>query len=281
MGALVAVLQSDPNLFRCQLHRLCSQVSLATEKRAPDAYGYGTFSDSVVLLGKRPNGAATPLSLEDLIESARSEALVAHARCATVGNLKDENTHPFRFRRWLFAHDGTVEGFPSVKPRLLAALPDFLRRNIEGETDSEHAFMHFLKLLRDEGRMDDIELDAGTAGRALARTVRQIDAWCREIGEQRPSTLNFVATNGRVLVATRRGRPLHYALLEGIMPCTLEGIDSSTPESDPRVRPHRQVKAVCFATHLREANGFIEIPDGSLVSVTHSLQVSVSTLSSS
>ncbi len=276
MGALAAILQTDPNLLRCQLRRLDANVALQEDDRLPDAYGFGHYSGGSVLLGKRPSGVTAPLSLADLVDKVDSEALLVQARRAVFGQAKDENTQPFRFRRWLFAHDGTIEAFERVKPKLLAALPDFLRRNVMGETDSEHAFMWFLKLLRDEGRLDDLELDAPTAGRALARTVKQIEAWSREAGEQRQSRLCFVATNGRIMVATRRGGPLHYALLEGIVPCALDEIDLSTPESDPRVRPHRLVKAVAFASRLRQASGFIEVPEGSVVSVSRQLQVTVS-----
>ena len=276
MGALAAILQSDANLLRCQVARLGAYVSLQDGDTPPDAYGFGHYQAGNVLLGKRPTGAAAPLALPDLVGRIDSEALIVHARRATVGKAKDENTHPFRFRRWLFAHDGTIEGFDGVRPKLVAALPDFLRRNIMGDTDSEHAFMWFLKLLRDEGRLDDLELEAATAGRALARAVKQIEALSREVGEQRQSRLCFVATNGRIMVATRRGGPLHYALLEGIVPCALDEIDLATPESDPRVRPHRIVKAVAFASRLSQPNGFIEVPEGSVVSVSRTLQVTVS-----
>jgi predicted glutamine amidotransferase len=276
MGALVAILQSDPNLLRCQLKRLEAHASLQDGDRLPDAYGFGHYAGGgSVLLGKRPTGAPTALSLPELVGKVDSEALLVHARRATVGKAKDENTQPFRFRRWLFAHDGTIEGFDRVRPKLLAALPDFLRRNLMGDTDSEHAFLWFLKALKDDGRIDDLDLDPQAAGRALARTVRQIEAWCREVGEQKPSRLTFVATNGRIMAATRRGGPLHYALLEGIVPCALDGIDLGTPENDPRVRPHRLVKAVAFATRLGHPNGFIEVPEGSTVSVSRNLQVSI------
>jgi glutamine amidotransferase len=278
MGALAAILQSDANLLRCQVARLGPYVSLQDGDKPPDAYGFGHYQAGNVLLGKRPSGATAPLSLPDLVGRIDSEALIVHARRATVGKAKDENTHPFRFRRWLFAHDGTVEGFDRVRPKLLDALPDFLRRNIIGDTDSEHAFMWFLKVLKDDGLVDDLDADARGIGRALARTVRQLEEWGREVGEQRPSRLNFVVTNGRALAATRRGGPLFYSLLEGIVPCPLDGITLDTPESDPRLRPHRRVKAVCFASRLLAPNGFIEVPDGSMVSVSRSLQVTVSTL---
>ena len=37
--------------------------------------------------------------------------MIGHVRAATVGNLRTENTHPFRYRQWLFAHTGTVDGY--------------------------------------------------------------------------------------------------------------------------------------------------------------------------
>jgi glutamine amidotransferase len=278
MGALVAIHQSDPNLLRCQVARLDAHVALAEPDRLPDAYGFGHYGGGSVLLGKRPTGASRALGLAELVGQLEAESLLVHARYATIGKAKDENTQPFRFRRWLFAHSGTVEAFDRVRPRLVAALPDFLRRNIMGETDSEHVFTWFLKLLKDGGRIDDLDLDAGTAARALAGTIRQVDTWAREAGAQRPSRLDLVATNGRIMVAARRGGPLHYALLEGIVPCPLHGIDKATPESDPQLRPHRKVKAVAFASRLRSPNGFIEVPDGSVVAVSRTLQLSVSAI---
>src|SRR3990172_7213536 len=129
------------------------------------------------------------------------------------------------------------------------------------------------------GRLrDDHDTEARAVGRALAQAIRDLETWSREAGASKPSTLNFVATNGRVLAATRRGRPLHYGLFEGIMPCKREGIGPQTPESDPRVRAHRQVKAVCFATNLKTPNGFLEVPEASVVAVSRTLQVGVSSL---
>jgi glutamine amidotransferase len=276
MGALAAIIQSDPNLLPCQVARLDAHVALQDGDRLPDAYGFGHYGGGSVLLGKRPTGAARPLGLAELAGGLESEALLVHARYATVGKPKDENTHPFRFRRWLFAHDGTVEAFDRVRPVLLEGLPDFLRRNLQGDTDSEHLFLWFLKQLRDEGRMDELDLDATIAARALAETVRQVEGFCRRAGAQRPSRLGLVATNGRVMVATRRGGPLHYALLEGIVPCPLHGLDARTPESNPQLRPHRLVKAVAFASRLRSPNGFIEVPEGSVAAVSRTLQVAVS-----
>jgi glutamine amidotransferase len=283
MGALIAVLQTDASLMRCQTARLAAHVSLSPgpgregDADAPaDAYGFGYYEGGSVLLGHRPAGSGAPLTLPELVGDVDSEALLAHARHATVGKGRAENTHPFRHQSWLFAHDGTVSGWPEVKPRLVASLPDFLRRAIGGDTDSEHAFMVFLDQLRKEGRLDDPDLEPAAAARALGRTVRAIEAFAREAGEQKPSRLVLAATNGRLLVAARRGGPLHYALFEGLLPCPLHGLGPNASESDPAFRPHRQVKAVCFANRLTSPNGFIEVPEGSVAAVGRSLSVSVS-----
>lgn len=278
MGALVAILQNDANLMRCQLARLATHVSLLSPDRPPDAYGFGYFTTGDVLLGKRPTGAPAPLTVAQLVGAVDTEALVAHARYATIGNHKDENTQPYRFRRWLFAHDGTIEGFAQVRPRLLESLPEFLRRNVAGDTDTEHAFMVFLQNLRADGRLDDLDLEAEAAGAALSRTVRQIDGWCREAGAQRPSALNLVATNGRVLVATRRGRPLSYALLEGVLPCEVHGLQAGSHDADGKLRNHRMVKAVCFASRVLVPSAFLEVPDGSVAAVSRDLRVTLSPL---
>ncbi len=278
MGALVAILQNDPNLLPCQVLRLSERVAMAEPSRLPDAYGYGYFRGNDVLLGKRPSGAASALSLAGLAGGVESEALLVQGRYATVGGTQDENTPPYRFRRWLFAHDGTVEGFAALKPQLLASLPEFLRRNIHGDTDSEHAFMVFLRRLREVGALDDLEAEAQAVARALAHTVRDLVGWARESGANGASGLNLVATNGRVLAAVRSGGPLHYALLEGILPCARDGLAAHAPDSDPRLRPHRQVKAVCLATRLLDPAGFVEVPDGSTLAVSRSLQVTVTGL---
>ena len=276
MGALIAILQNDPNLLECQVARLRGHVSLVEGEKRPDDYGWGYHRAGNVLLGRLPAGAPAPLELPDLVGPVTGEALLVRARTTSGFPHKDENTQPFRFRRWLFVHVGGVEAWTDVKPRLVAALPDFLRRAVAGQTDSEHLFMLFLKELREAGALDDLDAPAEVAGRALAGAVRKIDAWCREAGCQRPSVLNLAATNGRMLAGVRRGKPLHYALLEGIIPCPRHQIDASTKDSDPRVRPHRQAKAVVFSSFLADPAGFLEVPESAVVTVDRALRVRVS-----
>jgi hypothetical protein len=105
--------------------------------------------------------------------------------------------------------------------------------------------------------------------------MRRLDELSRAAGAQRPSTLNLVATNGRLLAAIRRGRPLHYALLEGILPCEVHNLGPGVKDTDPQLAAHARVKAVCVATHLVLPNGFVEVAEGNVLAVSRSLQVSV------
>jgi len=275
MGALIAVLQNDPNLLECLLGRLRHQVALGEGGLPPEDYGWGYYRAGNLLLGRRPTGVPVPVELPDLLGAVAGEALIVRAQTASEFPSKDENTQPFRFRRWLFANVGGVAGWPEVKPRLTALLPDFLRRPIAGDTDAEHVFMLFLHLLREAGALDNLDAPSDVVGQALARTVTRVDALCREAGCQQPSVLDLAVTDGRMVAATRRGRPLHYALIEGIVPCARHGIDSSTRDSNPLLRPHRQAKAVVFSTLLSDPTGFLEVPEASVVTVDRSLRVRV------
>ena len=105
-----------------------------------------------------------------------------HARFSPGLATKDENTQPFRYHRWLFAHDGTIGG---VRGRQAEARrrrsPTSSADSIAGDTDSEHAFMVFAKHLKDEGRLDDLDLDAADR-RTRAREDR---ASARGVGARR------------------------------------------------------------------------------------------------
>ena len=41
--------------------------------------------------------------------------VIGHARTGTYGKPKNENTHPFRFRSWMFAHHGSIPAFERHK----------------------------------------------------------------------------------------------------------------------------------------------------------------------
>jgi glutamine amidotransferase len=91
-----------------------------------------------------------------------------------------------------------------------------------------------------------------------------------------PSTgaLNFIASNGSMLLATRRGpEPLFYTLLEGSPLCVRCGIQASTVETLPLVRAHQRRRTVALASHPIHAAKWIEIPDGTAIAIGRDLKL--------
>ncbi|MGF1467029.1 MAG: class II glutamine amidotransferase [Sandaracinaceae bacterium] len=182
---------------------------------SPDAWGIGFYQGGEVLFKKRPTTSDGPIDWKAVARGVGSDCVVVHLREATVGDFHADNTHPFRMGQWLFAHNGTVEGFAAIRSRLVESLPDFLRRNIRGSTDSEHVFHVLLSFLHDEGILDHADADPKTVFGAIRSTVALLDRHAAEVAAPLP-TLNMVLTNGRYLYALRRDLPIYYVQRTGL-----------------------------------------------------------------
>ena len=113
---------------------------------------------------------------EHFIKSAArlyARTVIAHVRRATVGPPGIENTHPFVHGRWLFAHNGTVPNFESIRMRLVEAMDPLHRNEIGGSTDSEHVFRYLLSILGREPERPLVE--------TVRRGLNQVIAWCRDV----------------------------------------------------------------------------------------------------
>jgi len=220
-----------------------------------------------VLLRRFPLDAA-PAGTAALHSGPGSEALLYVSAPVDPSRPVEEVAQPFRFRQWLFAQAGGMPEFGRLRPRLLSALPEFLRRQLKGDTEGEISFALFLRFLRESGRTDDVALDAALAAQLLSRTVRMLQQTAAEGGVGKPSGFNLLATNGRVLVAARPGEaPLSYTLLEGSPECARCKLDPSVPESEQAMRAHRRRRTVVLASHPLDASAWIEVPPGTAVAV--------------
>ncbi len=81
-------------------------------------WGVGFYQGGEVLMRRRPIDDRPTLDMAKAAGDVRADLLVGHARNATVGTLRTENTHPFRYRQWLFAQSGTLPAFHLVPGRL-------------------------------------------------------------------------------------------------------------------------------------------------------------------
>ncbi|MBI5545246.1 MAG: class II glutamine amidotransferase [Deltaproteobacteria bacterium] len=276
MSYTLALLTSDPNLLRCQVDLVKGRLSPFAE--TPRAVGLGYVEADAILLRKKP-GSVTPLDLGRLVSDVSSEVLFFHAGlpAGSSGAFLDEDVMPLRFRRWLFMHQGPLANPVATRQSLFETMPAFLARQAKGSAASELCFLTFVQLMRDGGLSEEFELSPQLVGARLAETARRVEAVERERGKV--GSLGFFVTNGRVMAATRLGSgSLCYALLEGIARCERCRITESTPDTSPLVRAHRRVRGVVLASEPQVPPGFIEVPEASVVTVGHNLEIQVAPL---
>ena len=185
---------------------LIRQSFKAKERSEPlngDGYGVGWYAPQVsstpcVFASVTP--AWSNQNLRRLSEHVKSSCFFAHVRAASPGMpVSDANCHPFQYGRFLWMHNGVMTDFCRIKRRLRASLPDHLYHSIEGTTDSEHAFAVFLHLLGETDRISS----AREIGRALVKTIAQLERWSAEAGSSEPSYYNFAVTDGASVAAVR------------------------------------------------------------------------------
>jgi glutamine amidotransferase len=139
-------------------------------------------------------------SFADLARVTRTRALLAMVRNATPGTSHGPAAvGPFRHERWLFAHNGVLDGWPASTAGIAATLPTVALLELEARVDSALSWALVLHRLR-----------AGLApAAALADTIGALHA------AGVTGNFNFLLTDGRVIAATAAGHTLYYRQADG------------------------------------------------------------------
>ncbi len=134
-------------------------------------------------------------SFADLARVTRTGALLATVRNATPGTSQGPAAvGPFRHGRWLFSHNGVLEGWPESAAGVAATLPVTALLELEARVDSALSWALVLHRLR-----------AGLSpAAALADTIVAL----RTAGVS--GRFNFLLTDGRAIAATAAGHSLYY-----------------------------------------------------------------------
>lgn len=147
-------------------------------------------------------------NLRNICDHTASPVFFAHVRAASNGldseeqanaRISTENCHPFKFKRYTFAHNGGITQFHRIKRTLINLLPDDVYENIKGSTDSEHIFALFLSLLDNT----DAQLALEDFVETVNQTIGKVIELCDEAGIREASSLNLVISDGINTVATR------------------------------------------------------------------------------
>ena len=127
---------------------------LGVETTNGDGFGvgwYGTAGQSEPTLFRGTGPAWGDANLRELARSVSSPMFLAHIRASTGTPVQQTNCHPFRYRRWLWVHNGAIREFPRLKRDLVLAIDPELYPSVAGSTDSEVMFYLALTLgMRDD-----------------------------------------------------------------------------------------------------------------------------------
>jgi predicted glutamine amidotransferase len=180
----------------------------------PHGWGIGYFVGRDAYILKSDDAAHTSERFRLASSRLRSQTFVVHVRRATVGVTDYLNSHPFRFGRWVFAHNGTVFDFDKLRGWMLSWIPERRRALILGNTDSEHTFHYLISALERAGfdahGHEPLERMA-EAAEVLHTAVDAIFEKAREVGAEDHPILNFILTDGEAMFAQRAGKELYFA----------------------------------------------------------------------
>jgi predicted glutamine amidotransferase len=158
-----------------------------------DGFGVGWYEDGELpRVYRSTHPAWNDRNLRELAAGITSPLFLAHIRASTGTAIQETNTHPFRYGKWLWMHNGLIREFPRVKRDLVLAIDDSLFTSIEGTTDSE--IMFYLALT--------FGLEEDPVG-AVEKTVGFIEETGREHGVEQPIQMTVATSDGRCIWAFR------------------------------------------------------------------------------
>lgn len=162
-----------------------------------DGFGVGWYADDNAegqpLRYRRSSPMWTDADFAELARSVTSTAVLAAVRSATVGMPVIETAcAPFVHDRWLFSHNGVIDGWPDSVTALAAALPTRDLLTLDAPTDAALLWA----LVWDRLRRNE------SPATALSTVVSAVATAAPD------SRLNLLLTDGESITATAYGHAL-------------------------------------------------------------------------
>ncbi len=114
---------------------------LGAEPTNGDGFGIGWYdTEPIPGVFRSIEPAWNDQNLREVSSHIRSHLFLAHIRAAIGSAVQQTNCHPFRHGRWLFMHNGFIDGLDLIKRDLVLAIDESLFPEIKGQTDTELLF---------------------------------------------------------------------------------------------------------------------------------------------
>ncbi len=259
MCRLYGFIASEETGLECSLVEAQNALIVQSDRdlrgvRNPDGWGLAAWDEDRPGIVKSTLPAFADREFVEIASSVFSKSALAHIRAATVGKVAFENTHPFQYGPWVFAHNGTLASFEHVRTHLDLGVfgPP------SGTTDSETIFLWLLNRMHSYG-LNPLVPAPGLEGlvELLHDAVRDLIQISIRAGSDDQPTLNFMLGDGEHLAASRWGNSLYWTYRVGVTDCQICGTPHC-PTADDNYR------SVVVASEPITEEDWIEIPEGTV-----------------
>jgi predicted glutamine amidotransferase len=266
---------NEPTKVECTLVHAQNALLIQSEgdqegKTHSDGWGIAGYDNGHQQVERRNTAAFDDIHFSVAAERIYSQTVIAHVRKATVGVSSLENTHPFTYGVWTFAHNGFLAGFEQLQPWLQRNTePQFLEAR-RGTTDSEAAFLWLLSRMWKEGIEPYRRCQDGPAlVKLMGQSIQQLARHCEQASPEKQSVLNFLLTDGASLFASRWNHSLYWVKRHDVHDCEICGI--------PHVHHSAEVnyRAVVVASEPISSEAWHEVDDHCLLWVSPDVELTM------
>ncbi|MEM4712213.1 MAG: class II glutamine amidotransferase, partial [Archaeoglobaceae archaeon] len=222
-------------------------------KNNPHGWGIGWYKNGEPRVEKYRESAFYSSNFDSCVEEVWSGIVIAHVRYATSGSLSDRNAHPFIYKNWIFAHNGTIS-----KDRILKLLKEPYKDFTSEPIDSEVYFRFIIQ------NVDEYKDTINGIKEAVRNVIKDANG------------ANFILSDGLNLYAFRYGRNLYYLVRDPQNP-----LYATSKETRALIESKRlaEEKAVIIASEkITKDEQWEELKDGELLIVHSNLHFELDNL---
>jgi len=227
------------------------------------------YQSGDVFLRSHPFSCGDTRSIMELLREVDSELLIFKLYSPNTPPPQRWNIQPFRFRNWVYAQHGKIDGFNKIRENIQNAMPDFLSRSLKGTTDAEAVFHLLLSFLYDTGKLDTKELDIYSTMKAMKHTIEFLKRSCEE-KDCGDFSISMILANGAILCGYNSSHTGVVSIFEGRGTC--EKCNQIEKCSINRYSSMTRAGLVMILDNFPETfknTNFLEIANDSFFAITH------------
>lgn len=222
-----------------------------------DGWGLGWYEDAKPFIFKQPISTTDKDSEYDKYKKeVKSDIILTHVRLGTHGSNAFENTHPFNYKNFIFAHNGIVS-----RDFLVSKLKSRFKDLVQGQTDSE---VYFYFIIQNIEEKDDF--------------IEGIKSSIEKISQTSNGGLNFLLSDGINLYAFRYSSyssgyyTLYYLIRKFDSHPYLEYLSKET-QLLIKSKDAKLEEAVIFCSEKLTEENWQEIENGQLMVINEKLDI--------